>query len=249
MTNLINVVTDKILAALSGHNAVILSAPPGTGKSTGVPLMLLNQPWLGASRIFLLEPRRLAARAVATRMAELLGEPVGQRVGYRTRFDSCVGPITQIEVVTDGVLLRLLLSDPSLEGIGVVIFDEFHERGLPADTAAALLLEVQESLRPDLRLLFMSATLQTERLKQWLGDVPVLTVATRAFPVETRYLPVPTRNDWVDHLVQTVVAETAVGAGNTRGVLPGQGESRAVERRLSTSLSSDLELRGLHGGR
>ena len=145
---------------LRGHPVVVLQAPPGAGKTTGVPPALLNEPWLGGQRILMLEPRRLAARAAAFRMAELRNEPVGRTVGYRVRMESRVGPETRIEVVTEGVLTRMLQSDPGLSGTGLVIFDEFHERSLEADLALALCRDVQGVINEELRLLVMSATLE-----------------------------------------------------------------------------------------
>ena len=149
----------RLKQALAGGNACVLVAPPGAGKTTRVPLALLDAPWLGGRKIVMHEPRRLAARAAARRMAATLGEQVGETVGYRVRLDTKVGPRTRIEVVTDGLFLRMLQDDPALDGIGCVIFDEFHERSLETDLAFALVLEAQTALREDLRVIVMSATL------------------------------------------------------------------------------------------
>ncbi len=176
-------------AALLDPGAAVLQAPPGAGKTTRVPLALLDEPWVGGRRIVLLEPRRLAARAAAARMAQTRGEPVGATVGYRVRHDTRVGPRTRIEVVTEGILTRMLQSDPSLEGVGLVIFDEFHERSLHADLGLALALQSRAILRADLRLLVMSATLDGESVAALLGDAPVITSLGRGFPVETQYQP------------------------------------------------------------
>ena len=177
----------ELLDALRmGRNAV-LEAPAGAGKTTLVPLALLDEGWLEGSRILVLEPRRLAARAAAARMAELLGEEVGERVGYRTRLDSAIGPKTRIEVVTEGILTRLLQADPSLDGTGIVIFDEFHERSIHADLGLALSLESQSLFREDLRLLVMSATLDGKEVADLLGDAPIIKSFGRAYPVEVRY--------------------------------------------------------------
>ena len=157
-------VVDDLRAALDHRGVAVLSASPGAGKTTVAPLRLLAQPWLGAQRIVMLEPRRLATRAAARRMASLLGEEVGDAVGYRTRTDRAVGPSTRIEVVTEGILTRRLQRDPELAGVGLVIFDEFHERSLRADLGLALTLDVREALRPDLRVLVMSATLDIGRV-------------------------------------------------------------------------------------
>src|SRR5258707_6581835 len=182
----------RLKQALQSRNAAVLVAPPGAGKTTRVPLALLDAPWLGGRKIVMQEPRRLAARAAARRMAATPGEQVGETVGYRVRLDSKVGPRTRLEVVTDGLFLRLLQDDPSLDGIGCVIFDELHERGLESDLAFALVRESQSALREDLRVIAMSATLDPGPVSQRLGDrsggAPVIESAGRMFPVETRYL-------------------------------------------------------------
>src|SRR5581483_8193718 len=152
----------RLRQALAERNAAVLRAPPGAGKTTRVPLALLDEPWLVGAKIVMLEPRRLAARAAARRLAQSLGEPVGGTVGYRVRLDTRVGPATRVEVVTEGVLTRMLQTDPTLEGVGLVIFDEFHERSLHADLGLALTLQARAVLRPELRLLVMSATLHGE---------------------------------------------------------------------------------------
>jgi ATP-dependent helicase HrpB len=173
--------------ALAGGSSAVLQAPPGAGKSTVVPLALLDEPWARGKRILMLEPRRLAARAVAQRMSQTLGEPVGRTVGYRMRMDTRVSRDTRIEVVTEGVLTRMLQNDPALEGIAVVIFDEFHERSLQADLGLALVLDARENLRPDLKVLVMSATLDGEAVARLLGDAPIVTSEGRMFPVESRF--------------------------------------------------------------
>src|SRR6267154_6246940 len=160
----------RLEAALAEHGSAVLEAPPGAGKTTLVPLALLGAPWLGGTRIVMLEPRRLAARAAARRMATMLGERAGETVGYRTRLDTKVGPRTRVEVVTEGVLIRMLQDDPSLPGTGLVIFDEFHERSLDGDLGLALTLDARRALRDDLRLLVMSATLDGAPVAQLLGD-------------------------------------------------------------------------------
>lgn len=167
-------VLEDIRKTLSANSSAVLVAPPGAGKTTCVPLMLLNEPWLNGREILMLEPRRLAARAAARYMALLLGEKVGETVGYRVRLDSKVGPKTRIEVVTEGVLIRMLQGDPALESVGAVIFDEFHERNLQADLGLAFCLESQAVLRPDLRLLVMSATLETGKIASLMNDAPVI---------------------------------------------------------------------------
>ena len=183
----IDTVLPELRAALAAHPNVVLQAPPGAGKSTVVPLALLDEPWVRGKRLIMLEPRRLAARAVAQRMAQTLGESVGQTVGYRMRLDTRVSRETRIEVVTEGVLTRMLQSDPSLEGVAALIFDEFHERSLQADLGLALAIDARENLTPDLKLLVMSATLDGERVAALLGDAPLVTAQGRMFPVETRF--------------------------------------------------------------
>ncbi len=176
-----------LTAALRQSHAAVLVAPPGAGKTTRVPLVLIDEPWAAAKKILVLEPRRLAARAAAERMAATLKEGVGETVGLRVRFGSKVSRKTRIEVVTEGIFTRLILDDPSLDGIAAVLFDEFHERSLDADLGLALARDVQLGLRDDLKLLAMSATLDGARVAKLLGDAPVVESEGRAFPVETRY--------------------------------------------------------------
>ena len=190
---MISLPIDEVLPALrqalrERHEAV-LEAPPGAGKTTRVPLALLNEPWLAGQKILMLEPRRLAARAAAERLASELGEKVGETVGYRIRLDSKVGPDTRIEVVTEGILTRRLQHDPALEGVGLLIFDEFHERSLDADLALALSLNGRELFRDEqpLKILLMSATLEGERLASLLDDAPVLRSEGRMYPVAMRW--------------------------------------------------------------
>ena len=176
----------RLIAALGKSNAAVLVAPPGAGKTTRVPLVLLDEAWAKDKKILLLEPRRLAARAAAARMALSLGEQVGDTVGLRVRFGSKISKRTRIDVITQGVFTRLVLDDPSLEGIAAVLFDEFHERSLDADLGLALACDVQEGLREDLKLLVMSATLDGARVAALLNGAPVVESEGRAFRVETR---------------------------------------------------------------
>ena len=224
-------------AALRDAHLAVLQAPPGAGKTTRVPLALLDEPWLSGGSILLLEPRRLAARASARRMAETLGESVGQTVGYRTRHDSRVGRHTRLEVVTEGILTRRLEHDPGLDGVGLVIFDELHERSLHADLALALTLHTRRLLRPDVRLLAMSATLDGAAVSRLLGDAPVITSTGRQFPVRTQYLDdvVGARVDVVrdvHRVVNTIMTALRDETGDVLVFLPGMAEIRRVQARL-----------------
>lgn len=219
-----------LIAALRAQRMAVLQAPPGAGKTTRVPLAILKA-GLTEGRIVMLEPRRLAARAAAERMAATLGEPVGRTVGYRIRGEARVSRETRIEVVTEGILTRTLQDDPELTGIGALLFDEFHERSLNADLGLALALEVRSALREDLLLLVMSATLDAGPVAGLMGGAPVVTSEGRAFPVETRWLPRPLPagarlEPEVAALVRQAVAETA---GDLLVFLPGEGEIRRVE--------------------
>ncbi|HET9845305.1 MAG TPA: ATP-dependent helicase HrpB [Nitrospira sp.] len=227
---------EDVLPALSetltkSSNAV-LSAPPGAGKSTRVPLALLDAPWLAGRTILMLEPRRLAARAAAHRMAFLLGESVGATVGYRMRLDSKIGPGTRIEVVTEGILTRLLLEHPELDRYGAILFDEFHERSLQADVGLALCLETQRLVRPDLRLLVMSATLDCGPVSQLLGDAPIIPSEGRMFGVETRYLTRPLTGMLEGEVAQAIRRSLSQDQGSLLVFLPGMAEIRRVERLL-----------------
>ena len=221
-----------IAAAVREKNRAILSAPPGAGKTTIVPLHLLGEPWRGDGRIILLEPRRLAARAAAGRMASLLGEAVGETVGYRMRLDNRVSARTRIEVVTEGVFARMILEDPELEGIAAVLFDEFHERSLDADFGLALALDAQAALRPDLRLLVMSATLDVERIAALFADAPVISSEGRSFPVEIRYRDRPGGERVEDAVASAIVQAHQSESGSILAFLPGQAEIRRVAERL-----------------
>jgi ATP-dependent helicase HrpB len=228
--------------ALAEHRNVVLQAPPGAGKSTGVPLALLDEAWRRDLRIVMLEPRRLAARAVATRMAQTLGEAVGRTVGYRTRLETKVSKDTRIEVVTEGILTRWLQRDATLEGVALVIFDEFHERSLNADLGLALCLDAQETVREDLRLLVMSATLDGAAVAKLLGDAPIVTAEGRAFPVTTHYRERldqrstrPQYEDMAQIVARTIVRAIDDESGDVLAFLPGQGEIRRAQRFLEDS--------------
>jgi ATP-dependent helicase HrpB len=237
-----------------GHEAV-LQAPPGAGKTTVVPLALLGEDWLGGRKILVLEPRRVATRAAAMRMAQLLGEPVGETVGYRVRLDTCVSERTRIEVITEGILTRLLQRDPGLENVGLVIFDEFHERNLDSDLCLALALQGRELLRegPPLKLLVMSATLDGEAVAGLLGGAPLVTAAGRQYPVDVRYgQPYQLRESIIGPVVATIRRALAEQDGSILVFLPGQREIRSVARQLAVELDAatqqSLLVAPLYGG-
>lgn len=236
----IDPVLPALVTALDDRGSAVLQAPPGAGKTTRVPLALLDRPWLAGRKIVVLEPRRLAARAAARRMAAMLGEEVGETVGYRVRLDTRVGPKTRIEVVTDGLFLRQLQEDPELPAIGAVLFDEFHERGIDSDLALALVQEARGALRDDLRLVVMSATLDggpvAALLDDGLGGAPMVTSEGRAFPVETRHLDAPPPGTRIEEAVAAAVRRALrEESGNALVFLPGTGEIRRVQSLLEQS--------------
>ncbi|HZH28667.1 MAG TPA: ATP-dependent helicase HrpB [Azospirillaceae bacterium] len=242
----IDPVLPDLLAALDARTEAVLEAPPGAGKTTRVPLALLDAPWMAGRSVIVLEPRRLAARAAAKRMAELLGEPVGATAGYRVRLDSRVGPGTRIEVVTEGLFLRRLQDDPALEGVGAVLFDEFHERNLDADLALALTLEARAALRPDLRLLAMSATLDGAAVAKLLADAPVVTSQGRAFPVEVRYID-PGSGRIEDAVAAAVRRALREEEGSVLVFLPGVREIRRVQGLLEDAPPPGVRVAPLYG--
>ena len=237
-----------LLAALRDHGQAVLQAPPGAGKTTVVPLAMLDA-GLTRGKILMLEPRRLAARAAAERMAETLGEQAGQTVGYRVRGDSKIGKATRIEVVTEGILTRMIQSDPELTGIGAVIFDEFHERSLNADLGLALCLEIKDALRSDLILLAMSATLDAEPVAKLMGNAPIITSQGRSYPVKIKWLarPLPAKariEEATSALILDALEETG---GGVLVFLPGEGEIRRTEGMLKGKLPANVHLHTLYG--
>ena len=233
----IDAVLHELRDALAASASAVLVAPPGAGKTTRVPLALMDESWLEGRKILVLEPRRIAARAAAERMAHTLSEAVGERIGLRARMVSKSGPKTRIEVVTEGVFTRMILDDPELSGIGAVLFDEFHERSLDADLGLALALDCQRGLRDDLRILPMSATLDGARVAQLLGHAPVIESVGRAFPVETRYLGRDDNARIEDQMADAVMRALRTQSGSILAFLPGQGEIRRVEERLKERIS------------
>jgi ATP-dependent helicase HrpB len=244
----IDAVLDQLAVALAGGNAAVLVAPPGAGKTTRVPLALLDAPWAANRKIIMLEPRRIAARASAERMAKTLGERVGETVGYRVRFGSKVSRATRIEVVTEGIFSRQILDDPELSGVAAVLFDEFHERSLDADLGLALARDAQVGLREDLRILVMSATLDGARVAKLLGDAPVISSEGRAFPVETRYLgrkaDAPLERQMADAIAMALRADP----GSVLAFLPGAAEIRRTQNFLGERVNdAGIEIVPLFG--
>ena len=238
----------ELTSALRAANAAVLVAPPGAGKTTRVPLVLAAEPWAQGKKLLVLEPRRLAARAAAARMAATLREAVGASVGYRVRFGSKVSASTRIEVVTEGVFTRLVLDDPSLAGIAAVLFDEFHERSLDGDLGLALAHDVQQGLRADLKLLVMSATLDGARVGKLLGDAPLIESAGRAFPVETRYLGRDARAPIEPQVAGAVGRALRADAGSLLVFLPGAAEIRRSEALLRERVGDPaIDIVPLHG--
>ncbi|WP_246689538.1 helicase-related protein, partial [Methylobacterium sp. WL19] len=237
-----------LLAALDAGPSAVLVAPPGAGKTTRVPLALLDAPWLGAAgRIILLEPRRLAARGAAERMAATLGQRVGETVGLRVRLGSKISRATRIEVVTEGVFTRMILDDPELSGIGAVIFDEFHERSLDADLGLALALDAQSGLRDDLRILVMSATLDGARVSRLMGDARIVESEGRAYPVETRHTERDPNRRIEDAMADAILRALRADPGSVLAFLPGQGEIRRVASLLAERIDENIEIAPLYG--
>jgi ATP-dependent helicase HrpB len=244
----VETILEKLSATLQKNICAVLQAPPGAGKTTRVPLALLDEKWLVGKRILMLEPRRLATRAAAMRMAASLGEPVGETVGYRMRMESRVGPQTRIEVLTEGVLTRMLQRDPSLAGVGLVIFDEFHERSLAADLALALCLEIQGVLNERLRLLAMSATLDSEALSKIMNQAPVIFCEGRQFPVETVYVGAGSATTLAQNVAVTICRTVNHYPGSLLVFLPGAPEIRKVQGLLEKSnLGRDCLVAPLYG--
>ncbi len=235
-----------IRRALDTNTRALLVAEPGAGKTTRVPLALLDSPWCAEGRLLLLEPRRVAARLAARYMADRLAEPVGETVGYRMRGETRVSPRTRLEVVTQGVLTRLIQNDPMLEGIAGIVFDEFHERSLEADLGLALTLDVQTGLREDLRLLVMSATLDVKALEDVLGKVPLIECPGLSFPVTTHHRSLNTRDDTTSQQAGVVREALASETGDVLVILPGVGEIRRLARELA-GFPGEVVIRELHG--
>nr|WP_204347505.1 ATP-dependent helicase HrpB [Rhizobium laguerreae] len=240
-------VLPAVAAALEKQKRAVLSAPPGAGKTTLVPLYLLDKAWRGDGKIILLEPRRLAARAAASRMASLIGEQVGETVGYRMRLDNRISAATRIEVVTEGVFARMILDDPELNGVSVVIFDEFHERSLDADFGLALALDVQSALREDLRILVMSATLDVERVAGLLDHPPVIESLGRSFPIDIRYQDRPGGERIEDAVTRAILDAHANEGGSILAFLPGQAEITRTVERLQGRFGAETLIAPLYG--
>lgn len=248
MTELpIHRILPQLKMALSAGTHAVLIAEPGAGKTTQVPLAFLNEPWLEDKRIIMLEPRRIAARSAASYMASSLGEAVGETIGYRVRMDSKIGQNTRIEVVTEGIMTRMLQDDPELTGIGMIIFDEFHERNLQADTGLAFAMESQSVLREDLRLLVMSATLEAEPVAKLLGDAPVIVSEGRAFPVSTHYLRSFSLDELHKGAANAIMRALSEQEGDILVFLPGAREiRRTANELLRIGLSQNVVIRELY---
>ncbi len=249
----IDAVLPEVLATLAARTSAVLVAPPGAGKTTRLPLALLDAPWLGSRKMLLLEPRRIAARGAADRMAATLGDSVGGIIGMRARLGTKVSARTRIEVVTEGVFTRMILADPSLDGVAAVLFDEFHERSLDADLGLALARDCQKGLRDDLRILVMSATLDGARVANMLDDFPVIESQGRAHAIATHYLGRGFGARVEDQMTDAVLRALRSETGSILAFLPGQGEIRRTEQRLAdrlalTGLGDGIEVVGLHGG-
>ncbi|MDB5629656.1 MAG: ATP-dependent helicase HrpB, partial [Tardiphaga sp.] len=244
----IDAVLAELAATLARGNAAVLVAPPGAGKTTRVPLALLDEAWVGTQKIIMLEPRRIAARASAERMAQTLGEKVGDTVGYRVRFGSKISRKTRIEVVTEGIFTRQLIDDPELTGVAAVIFDEFHERSLDADLGLALARDAQQGLREDLRILVMSATIDGARVASLLGDAPVIASEGRAFPVETRYLGRKPDAPLERQMAEAIAMALRADPGSVLAFLPGAAEIRRTQTMLAERVSDpSIEIVPLFG--
>ncbi|WPO42838.1 ATP-dependent helicase HrpB [Tardiphaga sp. 42S5] len=244
----IDAVLDDLSGALDAGNAAVLVAPPGAGKTTRVPLALLDAPWLKGRKIIMLEPRRIAARASAERMAKTLGERVGETVGYRVRFGSKISRNTRIEVVTEGIFSRQILDDPELRNIGAVLFDEFHERSLDADMGLALARDAQTGLREDLRILVMSATIDGARIAKLLGDAPVIASEGRAYPVETRYLGRKPDIQLERQMADAIATALRADPGSVLAFLPGAAEIRRTQNFLAERVQdASIEIVPLFG--
>src|SRR5690606_14658174 len=242
----IDAVLPALADALATGNAAVLVAQPGAGKTTRVPLALLDAPWHNYGRIIVLEPRRLAARAAARQMARLLGEDVGETVGYRVRMEARVSSRTRIEVVTEGVFTRMILGDPELSGIAAVLFDEFHERSLDADLGLALALDAR-ALRPDLRILVMSATIDGARVAALLEGAPVIDSPGRTFPVETFYAEPDPLQRLEDQVAAATLQALREHDGSALIFLPGQSEITRIAERLAPRLPAHVDLAPLYG--
>ncbi len=233
--------------ALQSRNTVILQAPPGAGKSTILPLELMEAAWLKGKKVLMLEPRRLAARSVAHRMAELLGQKIAESIGYRVRFDSKIGPKTKVEVVTEGILTRMMQDDNALEDIGLVIFDEFHERSIHADLGLVMCRQIQEVLREDLRILIMSATLNLEALTALCPEAPLIQSAGRQYPVDHIYLSGAQGHSVVGPMVTAIRQALKEQGGDLLAFLPGVGEIRRVAEKLAENSGENIDVFPLYG--
>ncbi|HLC83585.1 MAG TPA: DEAD/DEAH box helicase, partial [Bacteroidia bacterium] len=242
----INEIIPDLKIKLQKEPVIILQAPPGAGKSTILPLEILNEKWLEDKKIIMLEPRRLATRSVATRMASLLNESIGETIGYRIRFENKVSKNTKIEVVTEGILTRMLQNDNALDNVGLIIFDEFHERSLNADLALALCYQVQQVLRNDLRILIMSATLDGAKLSSLLNNAPILTSEGRQYPVSVQYLNTDEKVYLHLRMANAIKKALRENKGDILAFLPGAGEILRTQQILEEE-NSEISVQPLYG--
>jgi ATP-dependent helicase HrpB len=247
----IHEVLAEVKEKLQVHTKLVLQAPPGAGKTTALPLSLLDEPWLEGKKIIMLEPRRLAVRSSASRMAEMLGEKVGETIGYQVKMDSMQSKQTRILIVTEGILTRKLQNDPALEDVALIIFDEFHERSLHADLSLALTLESQSVLREDLKILVMSATLNTTSISKVLDNAPIITSQGRAYPVDSVFLPIstkqPTKKELPSYIHRLILNLLDTKEGNILVFLSGTKEIKSIEKRLNQSSLKDVYISTLYG--
>jgi len=243
----IDAIKADFIQAIKNHSTIVLSAEPGAGKSTQLPLWLLAEKCLSGGKVYLVQPRRIAAKNIAHYLAKQLGQQVGQKVGYRLRDDTKVSNNTQLEVITEGVLIQIIQNDPELAGVSMIILDEFHERSLQADIAFALLRDVQLGLRDDLKLLLMSATLANETLRKVLPEANFLQCAGRSYPISYSYQPIKHIQRWKDQAISIILQAVKLHSCSILVFLPGSGDIQYLAKALAQQLPSNILLCPLYG--